>query len=423
MTTHMRPPMASSDVRDHNLSIVLASLERLGSAARAEIALETGLARSAISNLSSILLTNNLVRVSPHQTQPRVGHPLERLELDGRHIAVVGVQVEVDEVHVLAQDLAGRSVYREVINVLTHPADPPGVAELVADAITKCASTLQVAGTTPTSLDLIVPGLVHRESDLVSYALDLGWIDVPFKALVAQRTQEFPSGIHLAGDAQFAAYAEYNVLRGEAGMGKLTDMLYIKSATGIGGAAMIDGEIFRGSRGTIFAPGHVIVDPNGTQCACGRRGCLVTVADPERVVRNAGLEDVRQIQGLPAALAHLVTRGSSGRAEDRQVSEALDQAFHWIRAVVDNAIHMYEPQVVVLGGYLGAFADRIAQLADVTLDTLGLDGITGRQAIVPARLGEFAALFGALRFRRMNMLNSPSQAGLLGQYNERAETD
>jgi predicted NBD/HSP70 family sugar kinase len=413
MARPARAPMASSDVREHNLGLVLKSLDKLAPAARAEIAFETGLARSAMSNLSAVLLANRLIRVAEGQARPRVGHPLERLELDGRHLAFLAAQVEVDETLVTAQDLAGRTIYREVVNRKTPIRNAAAVADMVSDSVKKCVAAVEGLGASVLSLDLIVPGLVPRGSGVVSYALDLGWIDVPFQDLVSERiARKFASGVHLSGDAQFAAYGEYSALKAEEGLGGLTDMLYVKSATGIGGAVIMNGEILRGSQGTLFTPGHVIVDPHGALCECGRRGCLVTVADPEIVLRNAGLESLRQDKGLPDALEELVKRALSG---DHQAVNAVDEAMEWIRIVIDNAIHMYEPQIVVLGGYLAAFPDRITQLADLTLERLGYGGIQQEKAILPARLGPFAAIQGALEQRRQKALEIPARYGILEQ--------
>jgi predicted NBD/HSP70 family sugar kinase len=413
MARPAKSPMASTDVRDHNLGLVLKSLDKLGRAARAEIALETGLARSAMSNLSAVLLANRLIRVAEGQARPRVGHPLERLELDGRHLAFIAAQVEVDETLVTAQDLAGRTIYREVLNRKTPRGNAGAVADMVSDSIKKCMTAVEGLDGSVLNLDLIVPGMVMRGSGVVSYALDLGWIDVPFLDLVSERVPgNLASDVHLSGDAQFAAYGEYSALRADEGLGGLTDMLYVKSATGIGGAVIMNGEILRGSQGAIFAPGHVIVDPHGALCECGRRGCLVTVADPEIVLRNAGLQSLRQDKGLPNALDELVKRALSG---DRQAFNAVDEALEWIRIVVDNAIHMYEPQIVVLGGYLAAFPERIAQLADLTIERLGYGEIQRKKAILPSRLGPFAAIQGALEQRRQKAMETPARYGILGQ--------
>jgi len=70
--------------------------------------------------------------------------------------------------------------------------------------------------------------------------------------------------------------------------------------------------------------------------------------------------------------------------------------------------------MVVLGGYLADVCDRIREMPEATLDTIGVGGLTGSQAIVPARLGDVAPLLGALTLRRRRLLAAPGRGGLLG---------
>ncbi|MEV6345177.1 ROK family protein [Actinoplanes sp. NPDC051851] len=409
MSTDSRAHLVSSDVRDHNLGLVLTTVDRLGGAARAEIALETGLARSAMSNLSAVLLESRLLRPAEEQPVARIGRRIERLELDGRHLAVVGAQLEVDEALVLAHDLGGRVLYREALQVRTAHGDAEAIATLIAERVTACLADLTARSITPISLDLVVPGMV-TDGETVKYALDLGWIGVPFRELVASRVPAFPAGVHLGGDAPLAGYAEFTALREEPGLAGLTNMYYLKSATGIGGAVIMDGRLLTGSHGTLYAPGHVIVVPDGLLCACGRNGCLATVADPEVVLRNAGLSDFRDRKGLPAALEELIRRA---RAGEEVASAAVTEAMRWFRMLLDNTIFLYEPELIVLGGYLASFVDELSRLPQPTLEWLGCGNLRGPLAIQPARRGAFAAVHGAITLRRLELLAAPTRCGLL----------
>ncbi|WP_232050701.1 ROK family protein [Actinoplanes sp. OR16] len=385
---------------------MLTTLDRLRRGARAEIALETGLARSAITNLSAVLLENRLVRPVADQPPQRVGRRIEQLEIDGRHLCLIGAQLEVDQAVVVAHDLTGRELHRDEIPVRTpRDADPETVAKTIADGV--AASLDRLTGVSPLSLDLVVPGGIARDAATVSCALDLGWIDVPYRTLVAARLPAFPAGVHLAGDGSLAAYAEFAALRAEPGMAGLSDVFFLKSATGVGAGVISEGQILRSA---LHAPGHMIVVPDGEQCECGRRGCFVTVADPEVVVRRAGLTDVRRERGLPMALDELVRRVRDG---DPAARAAAEEAVFWFRILIDNANLMYEPQMVVLGGYLAAFAAELADLPETTLSTLGYGSRQGRDALVPARLGAFAAVQGALTLRRLELLSAPARSGLL----------
>ena len=411
MAVHEKTALANEDVRDHNLGLVLTALDHDGPAARAELAAATGMARSALSNLSAVLLENRLVRVSAAQAERGVGRPLERLELDGSDIVLAGVYLQLDAIVTLAVDLGGRVRYESRVDALTPTGDPQPVVAQLCEAIERCRGALAAEKVAVRSLDLIIAGFVMRGSDAVRYALDFGWTDVPLKRLVAERIAPFPDGIHLAGDTQYAAFAEYSALKATDAAADLESIVYIRSATGIGGAVIADGEIFGGSKGTVFVPGHTIVDPRGKQCECGRRGCLVTVADPELLVDRAGFGDLRRASGLPAALTEMVTRAAAGA---QPAGAVLDDAVMWIRMIVDTAIMLAGPQMVVLGGYLADVCDRVREMPEATLDTIGVGGLTGPQAIVPARLGDVAPLLGALTLRRRRLLAAPGRGGLIG---------
>ena len=411
MSAADRAHLVSSDVRDHNLGLVLTSLDRGGPAARAELAAETGLTRGAVTSLASELLGHRLVRACTTQKPPTsLGRPLERLELDGALFAVVGAQVEVDEVMVLALDVAGRTLYRRTIALRTPFGDAAAVAELVADAISACYRELADRAVIPLSLDVVVPGPVQKGSDTVAYAIDLGWTDVPFGRLVADRLPAGPTEVRLSGDGQPAAYAEFVALRDEPGFEGLTDILYLKSGTGIGGGVVNSGRVLEGTRGRIFPAGHIVVEPGGLPCLCGRRGCLVTVADPELVIQHAGLSPLRDTDGLPAALDELVARIEA--AEPAALTAAAD-AFEHIRTALDTFVMVYEPQVVVLGGWLAPFTAELSRLPPATLEWVGVGAHVGEQAFVAARVGAFAALQGALTRAREAALASPMRSGLL----------
>ncbi len=255
-----------------------------------------------------------------------------------------------------------------------------------------------------------MPGGIARDEATVRCALDLGWNDVPYRDLVTAKLPSFPAGVHLTGDGALAAYAEFTALRADPGMGGLSDVFFLKSATGVGAGMIAGGQILRGSRGAMHAPGHMIVVPDGELCECGRRGCLVTVADPEVVVRQAGLTAVREKHGLPKALEEFVRRAGAG---DQAARTAADRALRWFRVLLDNINLMYEPEAVVLGGFLAAFTDELADLPEASLATLGHGPRQGRDAIVPARLGAFAAVQGALTLRRLEMLSAPTRSALL----------
>ena len=89
--------------------------------------------------------------------------------------------------------------------------------------------------------------------------------------------------VELENDANAAAYGEYKV---GAGRGS-RDMFYMSIGKGIGGAIILDGKLWTGASGLAGEVGHITIDSEGIECACGNTGCLETVASGPNIVRRA----------------------------------------------------------------------------------------------------------------------------------------
>ncbi|WP_159500220.1 ROK family transcriptional regulator [Microbacterium sp. 18062] len=419
MTGARSEGLSSTDVRAHNLGLVLSQLDRAGAAARSELARSTGLARGAITLLVSELREAGLVRDAPAGTSdaPRPGRPRERLEVDGDAIALIGLQFVVDEVLMSAVDLAGRPLLREARGMRTPHGDPDALVEQLASVIDDIAGRLRAQGVTPARLVVVVPAPVTRSSETIPVAIDLGWIDVDLAALLRARIDEPPLGIRVVNDANAAAYAEFAELQAEWAPGMVTDMVYLKSDTGIGGGAIVEGEMLAGPDGIAFEPGHVVVVPDGDPCACGKSGCLVTVAGPEIVLTRAGLAAYRDAHGLPQALDELVRRYRAGEAG---AVAALDEALGWIRLVLANCVALLQPQFVVVGGYLADLVEELRGMPRSWLSSLGgLAPGAGPEGDVavgvrPAVHGLFSGVDGAVLHDRRELLLAPDRLRAVG---------
>lgn len=412
----MTPPvparLVSSDIRGHNLGVVLTHLDRSGPAGRAQIAAATGLVRGSVTTLVLELQSAGLVRPLPVDSMESAGfgRPRERLEIDGAHLGVLGIQFAADEVLIYATDLAGRVLIREEHHLRTPFGDPSALIGLLVAHIELAVGYLRAAGTPAIALEVVLPGRIAAGSSLVTYSIELGWYGVDLGELLAPRLPRFAGGFAVSSDANMAAYAEYLSLRDDPANGRVTDMIFVKSDTGIGGGAIVDGRILTGSRGTAFEPGHVIVKPDGPRCECGKDGCLVTIAGPKAVIRAAGLDGYREHEGMPEALIELVRRYRSG---DTAAVAAMADAASWIRIMLSNLIVTLEPQFVVLGGYFAEFTREFTPRVDSTIAILGTDTVEGKDAIRRSANGRLAAVEAAVAGRRRAFLGDPATLSAL----------
>jgi glucokinase len=155
--------------------------------------------------------------------------------------------------------------------------------------------------------------------------------------------------------------------------------------TGIGGATVLDGRLYRGGNGEHPEPGHVPVSPDGPPCYCARRGCLESLASGS-AIGAAG----REI-GLPDA-ASVFAAAAAGNTAARSIVERVQNA---VAVAAWTLCHTLLPERLVLGGgimnrHFALFAPAVrAELHPATQ----IDGQA--VTIVPAQLGSDAGLIGA----------------------------
>ena len=216
------------------------------------------------------------------------------------------------------------------------------VAEAVAETVTSLAAEVGLSPTT-CFLGLGVPGMVDHEGTLV-FAPNLhGAIGANIADLVGDRLHRSEVGID--NDANCAAVAEHHF-----GAARGVDhALLVTLGTGIGGAAIINGQLLRGANGFAGEFGHLMVDPAGPACPCGGRGCL------ERYASGAGL---RHLAAEAAARGALSPRAALSpealfQAAQRGEHDALhvvDQFCWWLARGIANLCACFDPELVLLGG-------------------------------------------------------------------------
>jgi glucokinase len=258
---------------------------------------------------------------------------------------------------------------------------------------------LELAGSldpTPTAIGVGVPGLVDRAGTLHMGPHLRRMHDVPLARLLADRAG-VPTVVD--NDANCHAVAEQ---AGGAALGA-SEALVVTLGTGIGAGIITSGVLLRGANGFAGEPGHMVVDPNGPPCPCGKRGCWERFASGTGLGRLA--RDAAAAGRLDAAVALAggdaeAVRGehvtASARAGDPESQAVIDSLAHWIALGLANLVNVLDPGVIVIGGGLVGAADLF--LPEVRNRFAGLV-MAGDQRpevpIVAAELGERAGAIGA----------------------------
>ena len=215
-----------------------------------------------------------------------------------------------------------------------------------------------------------VPGRVDASKGKV---LSGGFVDLSGMPLAERLTKPGSRGVFIDNDANMALVAESRIGAAKG----LAHAILLTIGTGIGGAIMDSGRIIHGGA-TAGQLGHVTVDANGAACACGGRGCVETTSSGTALRRHiaaAGLEPTTSIAELL-------------RREDSAAKSIIAAWAGPLRAAIDGLVAALDPEVVILGGGLGAAA--CAALADFPARSPWY-----QCQVAPARLGDDAGVIGA----------------------------
>ncbi|MFP5316999.1 MAG: ROK family protein [Acidimicrobiia bacterium] len=301
-------------------------------------------------------------------------------------MATVGI--DVGGTKCLGVAIAGGEVAAE-LKVPTPAAAPDLLATLAALA----RELESAAGEPVTGLGVGVPGLVDR-AGVLHFAPNLkGAEGLDVRAGVAQET-----GLAVAvdNDATCAAWGERQLGAAQG----MDDVVLVTLGTGIGGGIVVDGRIERGAQGFAGEVGHMVVDPHGPPCPCGRRGCW------ERFASGSGLGELAR-QAALAGRAGRVVELAGGDAEavqgehvslalaegDREAAAVVAGYAEWLALGLANLAYIFDPEAIVVGGGVVNMGEALFGPARAALRR-ELPAATS-VAVLPATLGERAGAIGA----------------------------
>lgn len=226
------------------------------------------------------------------------------------------------------------------------------------------------------------PGPVDTRRGVIVATPNLpGWREVPVAALLARAlgTVGLDLPVRHERDANL-------ILLGEAWRGAARgrrDAVLLTLGTGIGGAVLADGALYRGRDGYAGELGHITIDPDGPPCGCGNRGCLEAFASGTALQRRTGREGA-------AVFAAAAAGDAASLAAVREVGAALGIGL----AALAN---IFNPSAIVLGGGMVAGADLFWDAMLAEMRRRAFDPVTEGLEVVRATLGDAAGILGAAR--------------------------
>ncbi|MFP4344690.1 MAG: ROK family protein [Anaerolineales bacterium] len=273
------------------------------------------------------------------------------------------------------------------------------VIDRIEETVRKLFDKMDAGASDFEALCIGAPGAVDTTTGVIHEAPNLkGWQDVPLGEDLEAR---LGLPVVVDNDVNVGVLGEYVY---GAGQGSL-HMVGIWVGTGIGGGIIVNGQPVYGWRGAAGEIGHIVVNPYGRTCACGREGCVEAYAS--KTAMRAMIEE-QMARGRESVMPRIMEEKEKRRmtssviedaleAEDALMIEAVKTAQFYLGLLTANLVNILDPQVIVFGGGL------VKRLGESFLEPIILTAQkhylqqedADRIRIVPSVLGDDAGPVGA----------------------------
>lgn len=292
--------------------------------------------------------------------------------------------------------------------------DQQYVIDLIVEAITELLSSDTDSLKKLDGIGFAVPGNVDPSNGQTRYLPNFGWLEpVDLKALVLAGLPKAykDTKVEMRNDGRCAALAEYKYGRGKGRNDSVFSMLTL--GTGIGGAVLINGNLFDGSSFDAGDFGHHVISSgkDAFECVCGKVGCFETHASAAGLVRhynhiipnNSASWHALSLDDARSVVDAFQDESPVEKPTSRDLAKKAFQ--NWLGDLSNglaNLITFYNPSCIVLGGGMSKFEDLLQELPQLgrdslqaEVDKLTLPATRGRCAILTSSLGDDAGAVGA----------------------------
>ena len=220
--------------------------------------------------------------------------------------------------------------------------------------------------------------------------------NLPFRNfnIVSEVKKVYDLPVYLENDANVAAIGEYMF---GAGKGK-RNMIYVTVSTGVGGGAVLNGKLYKGSTSNALEIGHTTLLPDGPKCNCGNYGCLeafssgTAIARQAREALEAGLEtSLSQYEKVTSYEVYV-----EAQKGDKVSKDILEKSFTYLGIGIANTIVSFDPEMIVIGGGVSKMGSVMFDKINEVVKVRTLEAMADACEIVVAGLGEDAGVKGAV---------------------------
>lgn len=359
--------------REINRNLIFNLIRRRQPISRADLARLSGLQRSTVSLIVEELIVDRWVAEGSTGKLPRGRHPTF-LHLNPNR-AVLAIDIHPERTTIGVSDIGGNVLSESDVSI---PDDPTKAI----NAILAAARRLIIAHPEHSfdGIGICLPGRTDPDARKLIFAPNLHWPVLTIKPRIQRATS-----LRVEMDNVANACALSEVWFGESD--SQHDRVIVNVAEGIGTGIFANGQLLRGEKGMAGEFGHVQLDPNGPECACGSNGCWETLAS-----NNAALRYYKKFGGKQK-LVDFPSLLAAAKEGDATAKRALEEvALHLGRGVRMIASALAPQEIVIVGDIVGAW-ETVGPIAQAELERNSLSRAT---TLRPSGEGAHARLRSAV---------------------------
>ena len=285
-----------------------------------------------------------------------------------------------------------------------RPAD-----EITADIAALCRKLVTDAGLTMADIDfagMATPGTANSDTGVIEYANNVPFFMYP----MCEKLSALLDGtkVYIENDANAAAKAE-----AMAGAAKgVRNSIMITLGTGVGGGVILDGKVYAGFNFAGAELGHTVIEKDGRQCSCGRRGCWEAYSSATGLIAMTKdkILEYRE-KGTHTLMEKLIcgdldrisgkTAFTAAKQNDTAGREVVDMYIDYLACGIANMINIFQPQILSIGGGICHEGDYLLiPLTERVFKEVYTKTRTPSTQIKIAELGNDAGIIGAASLGR-----------------------
>ena len=289
--------------------------------------------------------------------------------------------------------------YKIIAKASTKTNLPRPEKEIADDMVKVSLEAIESAGITIDNIEWVgvgTPGIANSEKGIIEYSCNLGFENTPMKKYIPESIDK---PVFIENDANAAAYGEY-----VAGAAKgAENAVCITLGTGVGGGIIINGKIYSGFNFAGAEIGHMVIDANGPQCTCGRKGCFEVFSSATGLVKMT--KEAMEVDKDSAM--HKIKAERNGKISartafdamklgDKTAKEVVDKFIKYLAIGITNTINIFQPDVLCIGGGVCNEGDTLLlPVKELVKQEDYAKNSPKNTEIVIAKLGNDAGIIGA----------------------------